>query len=81
VSNLGNLRIGRWGSIVARDQEIRTGVVGREFAEIAIPLIRCDSHSAFVDQVYRFAWQVATQPQRALLQSEIERLGIKTEPH
>ena len=30
------------------------------FAEIAIPLIRRDSHSAFVDQVYRSAWRVAT---------------------
>jgi hypothetical protein len=50
-----------------------------EFAEIAIPLIRRDSHSALVDQVYRSAWRVATQPQRAFLQREIERLGIRTE--
>ena len=49
-----------------------------EFVEIAIPLIRRDSHSSFVDQVYRSAWRVATQSQRALLQSEIERLGIRT---
>jgi hypothetical protein len=51
-----------------------------EFAAIAIPLIRRDSHSAFVDQVYPSAWRAATPSQRALLQSEIERLGITTEP-
>ena len=50
------------------------------FAEIAIPLIRRDSDSAFVDQVYRSAWRVATRLQRALLQSEIKRLGIRTAP-
>jgi hypothetical protein len=50
-----------------------------EFAGIAIPLIRRDSHSALVDQVYRSAWRAATQPQRAFLQREIERLGIRTE--
>ena len=51
-----------------------------EFAAVAIPLIRRDSHSSFVNQVHRSAWRVASQAQRILLQNELERRKISTEP-
>ena len=48
-----------------------------EFAATALPLIRRDSWQSFATQAYASALRVASEPQRAALEAEIQRQGIK----
>ena len=51
-----------------------------EYATVAIPLIKRDSHSSFADRVYTLAMRAANKAQKAHLTAEIDRERIPTAP-
>lgn len=50
-----------------------------EFAQAATPLIRRDSYHSFADKVRASANRAASKEQKAFLNAEIHRLGIRTQ--
>lgn len=50
----------------------------KAFTAVALPLIRRDSRQSFADQVYTAATAVASAAQKAHLEAEIQRQGIRT---
>ncbi len=55
-----------------------------QYATVAVPLIKRDSHQSFTDKVYAAALRTANKAQKAYLLAEIERQQVKTgptEPH
>ncbi len=51
-----------------------------EFTQAAIPLVRSDSYTAFAGRAYNIALEAAQAEQRAQLEAEVKRQGIRVEP-
>jgi hypothetical protein len=51
-----------------------------QYAAVAAPLIKRDSHQSFTDKVYASALRAADKAQKAYLLAEIERQQVKTGP-
>jgi len=51
-----------------------------QYATVAAPLIKRDSHQNFTDKVYASALRAANKAQKAYLLAEIERQQVKTGP-
>jgi hypothetical protein len=51
-----------------------------EYAAVAVPLIKRDSHNSFADRVYAVAMRAANKAQKTYLAAELERQRIPLEP-
>jgi hypothetical protein len=66
--------------IAAYLKSLAATALPEQYAAVAVPLIKRDSHQNFADQVYASAMRAANKAQKAQLLAEVERQQIKTEP-